>query len=65
LVATWREAFTGMVADAMDDAERYGVALPRPVDEIRQLVVDSLFLFRSLGTLNGIAVFSKAMATLF
>jgi aminoglycoside phosphotransferase (APT) family kinase protein len=31
---TWREAFTGMIDDVLDDAERY--AAPLPVNEIRQ-----------------------------
>jgi fructosamine-3-kinase len=30
LAATWREAFTDMVAALLDDAERFRVALPRP-----------------------------------
>jgi aminoglycoside phosphotransferase (APT) family kinase protein len=38
--ATWRAAFTGMMADALDDAERYAVPLPWPVDQIRALIAD-------------------------
>jgi fructosamine-3-kinase len=34
LAATWREAFTAMVAALLDDAERYCVALPRPAEAI-------------------------------
>ncbi|MFD8567800.1 phosphotransferase family protein [Streptomyces sp. NPDC059639] len=37
LRATWREAFLGMVDAVLLDAERFGVALPRPVDEVREL----------------------------
>lgn len=34
---SWREAFLGMVDAVLDDAGRFGVVLPRPVDEIREL----------------------------
>ncbi|MEU6847177.1 aminoglycoside phosphotransferase family protein [Streptomyces sp. NPDC046716] len=37
LRGTWREAFLGMVDAILLDAERFGVALPRPVDEVREL----------------------------
>ncbi len=33
----WREAFLGMVGAVLDDAVHFGVALPRPVDEVREL----------------------------
>jgi aminoglycoside phosphotransferase (APT) family kinase protein len=38
LVPAWREAFMGMMSDALRDAERYAVPLPKPVGEIRELV---------------------------
>ncbi|MEV3854763.1 aminoglycoside phosphotransferase family protein [Streptomyces sp. NPDC050095] len=34
---TWREAFLGMVDAVLLDAGRFGVPLPRPADEIREL----------------------------
>jgi aminoglycoside phosphotransferase (APT) family kinase protein len=39
LAETWRTAFSGMVADLVADADRYGaVLLPRPIEEIRDLM---------------------------
>jgi fructosamine-3-kinase len=38
LAASWREAFTAMVAAVLDDAQRYGVALPRPAQAIAAAV---------------------------
>lgn len=35
--ATWRPAFTAMARAVLDDAERYGARLPRPVPRIREL----------------------------
>lgn len=37
LRATWREAFLEMVGAVLDDAGRFGVPLPRPAREIREL----------------------------
>jgi aminoglycoside phosphotransferase (APT) family kinase protein len=37
---TWREAFTAMVSAVLDDAGRFGVALPVPAATIGQLVSD-------------------------
>lgn len=38
LSATWRDAFVGMMAAVLADAERYRSVLPRPVAEIRDVV---------------------------
>ncbi|MFI0235298.1 phosphotransferase family protein [Streptomyces sp. NPDC016845] len=37
LLTTWRDAFLGMIDDILRDADRFGVVLPRPADEIRAL----------------------------
>jgi aminoglycoside phosphotransferase (APT) family kinase protein len=38
---TWPAAFTAMTDALLADADRYGVALPRPADDLRRLVKDS------------------------
>lgn len=40
LSPTWRDAFVGMMAALLADAEQYGSRLPRPVAEIRDVVAD-------------------------
>jgi aminoglycoside phosphotransferase (APT) family kinase protein len=39
--ADWRSAFTAMTGAVLDDAERYGVALPRPVARVRELFAEA------------------------
>nr|AKC92679.1 putative phosphotransferase [Amycolatopsis sp. SANK 60206] len=38
---SWAEAFVAMTDAVLGDAERYEVSLPRPVDDLRQLVKDA------------------------
>lgn len=38
LASTWREAFTRMVVAIFDDARRFEVRLPRPLEEIAQVL---------------------------
>jgi aminoglycoside phosphotransferase (APT) family kinase protein len=38
--ATWRAAFTGMMADILSDAERWATPLPRPATVIRAAVTE-------------------------
>ncbi|MFJ8865429.1 phosphotransferase family protein [Streptomyces sp. NPDC102473] len=38
LSPTWREAFTAMTDAVLADAEAYGARLPRPVDQIREVL---------------------------
>jgi aminoglycoside phosphotransferase (APT) family kinase protein len=44
LVATWSQAFVSMVDDVLADASRFAVELPRPAEQIRQLVLGRLDL---------------------
>jgi aminoglycoside phosphotransferase (APT) family kinase protein len=48
LVSTWRAAFTGMMTDVLNDAERYQV--PLPVDGIRELVANRADLLDAVRT---------------
>jgi aminoglycoside phosphotransferase (APT) family kinase protein len=38
LAGTWREAFTRMVVAVFDDARRFGVQLPKPLEEVAQVL---------------------------
>ncbi|NEA33882.1 aminoglycoside phosphotransferase family protein [Streptomyces sp. SID13031] len=50
LVATWSAAFLSMIDDVLADASRFAVDLPRPAEQIRQLVLARLDLLDEVQT---------------
>jgi aminoglycoside phosphotransferase (APT) family kinase protein len=50
LVATWSAAFLSMVDDVLADASRFVVQLPRPAEQLRQLVLTRLELLDEVRT---------------
>ncbi|MEV6416763.1 aminoglycoside phosphotransferase family protein [Kribbella sp. NPDC051718] len=50
LVSTWSEAFLSMVDDVLADASRFAVELPRPAEQLRQLVLSRLELLDEVQT---------------
>jgi len=49
LLPDWRTAFLAMVGSVLDDAQKFGAALPMPVDEIRALVDGQAHLLDDTG----------------
>ncbi|MBB4796235.1 aminoglycoside phosphotransferase (APT) family kinase protein [Streptomyces nodosus] len=39
--ADWRGTFTAMTDAVLDDAERYGVQLPQPVEQVREMIAET------------------------
>lgn len=39
--ADWRGTFTAMTDAVLDDAERYGVRLPQPVERVREMIAET------------------------
>jgi aminoglycoside phosphotransferase (APT) family kinase protein len=50
LVATWSEAFLSMIDDVLADASRFAVKLPRPPEQLRQLVLERFELLDAVKT---------------
>ncbi|WBQ07171.1 phosphotransferase family protein [Kribbella sp. CA-293567] len=50
LVPTWSAAFLSMIDDVLADASRFGVKLPRPPEQLRQLVLERFDLLDAVRT---------------
>jgi aminoglycoside phosphotransferase (APT) family kinase protein len=50
LVPTWSAAFLSMIDDVLADASRFAVKLPRPPEQIRQLVLERFELLDAVKT---------------
>ncbi|WP_433007751.1 phosphotransferase family protein [Kribbella sp. CA-294648] len=50
LVSTWSAAFLSMIDDVLGDADRFAVELPRPAEQLRQLVLDRVELLDEVRT---------------